>query len=192
MEVPNLGGMSCRAIQALPHTSMAPSPGFTCTRWTHWLSTQLTRKCCMQQRPKEGVFHFDLAEGPWESTALSKMAMVPRPLITSSPPCTRQGGCQLPDGPTTMLFGSMDSTASRNLNCTCWYSRWCSKVKYCTPRRVSRSCMPIPGRRVQRASAPLGKWRQPPPAGTDKPRSSNLLSAPKLDALRVEGPCACC
>lgn len=45
---------------------------------------------------------------------------------------------------TTMLLGSMDSTASRNLNCTCWYSRWCSNVKYCTPLLVSTSCMAIP------------------------------------------------
>lgn len=50
---------------------------------------------------------------------------------------------------TTMLLGSMDSTASRNLNCTCWYSRWCSKVKCWTPLLVSSSCMVMPSRGMQ-------------------------------------------
>lgn len=67
----------------------------------------------------------------------------------------RERGCRNAEGNsmgnpisqhTTMLLGSMDSTASRNLNCTCWYSRWCSKVKYCTPLLVSTSCMVIPRR----------------------------------------------
>lgn len=54
---------------------------------------------------------------------------------------------------TTMLLGSMDSTASRNLNCTCWYSRWCSNVKYCTPLLVSTSCMAIPRERTDVGTA---------------------------------------
>lgn len=47
---------------------------------------------------------------------------------------------------TTTLLGSMVSTFSRNFNCTSWYLRWCSNVKYCTPPLVSTSSMTIPRR----------------------------------------------
>lgn len=70
---------------------------------------------------------------------------------------TQEGTAQ-PTQRTTMLLGSMDSTASRNLNCTCWYSRWCSKVKCCTPLRVSSSCMVIPAG----CRGDLGTPREPP------------------------------
>lgn len=76
------------------------------------------------------------------------------------PPGPRTGGAASPrssawsmvpgpvlwrDSRTTMLLGSIDSTAARNLCCVCWYSSLCSNAKKDRPFLDSSSRIDKPG-----------------------------------------------
>ena len=82
-----------------------------------------------------------------------------------------QAGPGPPDAPrttpghprTTMLLGSMDSTAARNLCCVCWYSSLCSKAKAERPFLDSNSRIDRPGVGVAHARMPRANcpWLRP-------------------------------
>lgn len=82
--------------------------------------------------------------------------------VLQSPCVAAEGGEGCPEAlparePTTRLLGSMDSTASKNLNWACWYSRWCSNAKCCTPRLDSSSFMEMPGENGGRGGGGSGE-----------------------------------
>lgn len=120
--------------------------GSTTSHWTSFASrcsltlVELSKQCYLT--PHGGGTGLHCSKWDWRKT--EALVCISSPPLPGKVAAGGKSTGNLISQPTTMLLGSIDSTASRNLNCTCWYSRWCSNVKYWTPLLVSTSCMVIP------------------------------------------------